>query len=61
MGLLSDRFSPRRLVIVGLVFLVAFTGIFFFRTSEPTLPMLFGSFLLGGIAIAIADTSLRPL
>lgn len=61
MGLLSDRFSPRRLVMVGLVFLVAFTGIFFFRTSEPTLPMLFGSFLLGGIAIAIADASLRPL
>ena len=61
MGLLSDRFSPRRLAIVGLVFLVAFTGIFFFRTAAPTLPMLFGSFFLGGIAIVIADTSLRPL
>ncbi|MBN2583463.1 MAG: MFS transporter [Planctomycetes bacterium] len=60
-GLLGDRFSPKRLAVIGLSLLVAFTALFFFHRGEPTLTMLVAAFIVGGAAAAVGDSSLRPL
>lgn len=61
-GLLSDRFSPRKLAISGLVIFCLFAGLVqFLGAGPPAAAMLFAAYFLCGVAAVIAQSAIRPL
>jgi len=62
LGLLSDRFSPRKLAMVALGVFCAFSGLMFLLGPEPPpVIVLFGAYLLCGISSVMANNTIRPL
>lgn len=62
MGLLSDRFSPRRLAIGGLVVFCAFSALVFAMGSEaPPAGLLFAAYFLCGVSMVVVNNTVRPL
>jgi MFS family permease len=62
LGLLSDRFSPRKLAIAGLsLFCVFMLLIWWLWGDVPTAAALFGPYFLCGMAAVMIDNSVRPL
>lgn len=62
MGLLSDRFSPRKLALAGLVLFCLFAGLVWLMGDEaPPTAVLFAAYFLCGVSMVVANNTIRPL